>query len=623
MEVSCRERSAISRAVVAVAVIVVIVVAAVAVYYATSSPSTTTSSTTTSASTSTMSTVPPTSTTASTSTALPNQLTIDEYTPVVSLDPGTSLDLAGEEVIANTNLPLIFFGCNCPQYNSYIPVLAKSWSSSPDGMTYTFNLRQGIFFSNGDPFNSYVVWYNFYRNIYMLQALDYVYLVYANTTGVTVGDLNSFDNPQNMPNSTLLSVMENPNLSATVLNSTAIQFHLSIPFVGFLPQVASGPPWDFADPYVVEQNGGVVANQPNAYMAANGTAVSLGPYVMQTYVTNEYVELVANPHYWAASLPSNELNFMLDSPHIPTVIINYKGDELTRALDLTSNQAQAAVLLYSDLSSVLPSHPNIYVPHTGLTGTLEWIALNTYKFPFNETLVRQAVVEAVNITQIEQLVYHGYSSPINGPVLQGMFGYNASVKTLPYNVTDAKRLLAEAGFPNGNGLPTLTYVYYQGEGAQELANILINDLGQIGINMVPEGLSTGAGIAVFGLPPTDPKAPLMDALSWTYWPDFTAYEFVVDAQLGVYLDFNNTAINQLVDQSNVQTNQTLRAQELSQLVQLANQQAGFIWLGQDVDTFATGVGAGPIAWNTCLSGMFENTGFIGVDFATVQYTCSP
>jgi peptide/nickel transport system substrate-binding protein len=633
---------AIGSTVIAIVVIIIIVVAGIAAYLvtstgvssssstSTSSPSVTTAtatatSTVVSTATSTVvSTVLPTSTVHFTTTGVPSSLTVDEYTPIVSVDPGTSIDLAGEEVIMNTNLPLIFFNCPCPKYTGYIPVLAKSLpTESPDGMTYTFNLRQGIYFSNGDPLNAYVVWYNFYRNMFMLQALDYVYLVYANTTGVTVGDLNSFNSPQNAPNSTLLSIMENPHLSATVLNSTAIQFHLMIPFVGFLPQVASGPPWNMADPYVVEQHGGVVANEPNAYMAANGTAIGDGPYIMQTYLSNEYAVLVANPHYWAASLPSSESNFMLQLPHIPKIEIDYKPTELTRALDLTNNRAQAAVILYSDLASVLSGDSHISVPHIGLTGTLEWLALNTFKAPFNNTLVRRAVIESINMSQIGQLVSHGYIAPINGPVLNGYFGYNASIKAPSYDVSDAQKLLVEAGYPGGKGLPPITYIYYQSEEASELAAILVNDLSQIGVTLVPEGLSSSAAISIFSLPPTDPKAPLLEGESWTYWPDFTAYEFVIDADLGVFVDFNNATINNLIYASNVELNPTIRAHQLSEIVQMVNQQAAYIWMGQDMDTFATGVGTGPIVWNNCLSGMFENTGFIGVDFAPISYSCSP
>lgn len=563
------------------------------------------------------------STTGTSTTSLPSQLTIDEFDPFISVDPGVTIDLAGEEIVANTNLPLIFFDCNCPRYDGYMPVLANSWQRSSDGLTYTFNLRSGIHFSNGNPLNAYVVWYNVYRNMFMNQALDSVYFVYANTTGVTVDDLNSFNNPSNQPNAALLQVMQNPHNSVTVLNETAFEFHLTTPFVGLLPQIAAGPPWNFADPYTVEQHGGVVADQPNAWMAANGTTVSDGPYVMQSYVPDQYVILVANPDYWAQDLTSSERNFMLQAPNIATIVINYKADELTRALDLNNNRAQASVLLYSDIDSVLAGDKNVYIPHTGNTGTLEWLALNTFKFPFNNRLVRQAVVESINVTEIQQLVYHGYIAPLNGPVLHGYFGYDSSIQAPPYNVTDAKRLLAEAGYPNGQGLPQITYIYFNSQAQSVLSEILVNDLSQIGITVVPEGLSSSAAISLFGLPPTDPKAPLILQETWTYWPDFTAYEFVIDADLGVFFDFNNATINDLIYQSNVEQDPTARGHMLSQIVQMTNEQAGFVWLGQDIDTFATGVGNGPIAWNNCLTGMFENTGFIGIDFAAISYTCNP
>ena len=590
----------------AIIVIVIIVVAGIAAYFVTVRPSTTTSTSTT-----------------PTSAALPTQLTIDEPSPIVSADPGVSIDLAGEEIICNTNLPLIFFNTAGPQYNGYMPVLANSWQETSGGETYTFNLRPNIYFSNGHPFNAYVVWYNFYRNIFMLQALDYVYLVYANTTGVTVGDVNSLNNPQNQPNATLLSIMQNPHNSATVLNATAIQFHLTAAYAGFLAQVASGPPWDWVDPYVVQQHGGVVANQPNSYMAENGTTVGLGPYIMQKYVPNQYATLIANPHYWAANLTASEKNFMLESPLIPEITVNYKSVELTRSLDLRNNRVQAAPILYSDVASVLTSDPNLYIPHIGLSSTLEWLALNTFKFPFNNTLVRRAVIESINVTQIQQVVYRGYIAPLNGPVLQGFFGYNSSISPIPYNVADAKTLLTEAGYPNGQGLPKISFIYYKSEEADELASVLVNDLSQIGITLLPEGLSTSAAISIFGLPPTDPKAPLIEQETWTYYPDFTAYEFVIDADLGVFSTFNNATINNLIYASNAELNLPMRAQELSRIVQLTNEQAAFVWMGQDVDTYATGVGNGPIVWNSCLTGMFENAGFIGVDFAPVHYTCSP
>ena len=58
------------------------------------------------------------------------------------------------------------------------------------------------------------------------------------------------------------------------------------------------------------------------------------------------------------------------------------------------------------------------------------------------------------------------------------------------------------------------------------------------------------------------------------------------------------------------------------MVQMVNQQAAYIWMGQDMDTFATGADTGPIVWNKCLSGMFANTGFIGVGFTPISYSCN-
>ena len=177
-------------------------------------------------------------------------------------------------------------------------------------MTYTFKLRSDVFFSNGDPFNAYVVWWSLYRNLYLNLAIDSPLYLYFNTTGVSVGDLNAFNSPTNVPsNQTLLSIMQNPHDSVTVIDPTTIEFHLSSPFVAFLQQIPAGPPWTPIDPNVVMQHGGVVASQPNSWMSFNGSSVGDGPYVVQKYLANHYTVLVKNPNYWAANLTNP--NFIL------------------------------------------------------------------------------------------------------------------------------------------------------------------------------------------------------------------------------------------------------------------------------------------------------------------------
>ncbi len=634
-----RRIASLSTAIVAVIVVIVIIIAAAGIYLAlpkstttntslTSSSSVSLSSSTSSVSSSLSSITSSVSQSASisstNSTLSSQELIVDEGSAPSSEDPAVAIDNNGLETAQNTHVPLVF--CATADCTTLLPILASAWNQSSDGLTYTFTLRNGVYYSNNDPFNAYAVWYNIYRDLIINQAADFIFYAYFNASGVSVGDVNSLNNPQNSPgsNSTLLQIMQNKSNSVTVLNANTVQFHLTNPFVAFLQSIDTAP-WVFVDPYVVQQHGGVLKNQPNAYMSVNGTLVGNGPYVMQSYVTNQYSLMVANPHYWAQNMTSN---LVLEPAKIQKVLINYKTDEFVRELDVESGKVQASIVSFSDAKSVLRQNSSTYVPNLGPTGILEFLQLDSEKAPLNNLLVRQAIVAAINLTQIRQTVYNGYSSPFVGPNVPGFFGYNNSIMSPAYNLTLAKSLLAKAGFPGGSGLPQLVLDYPQSTYISQMAQIVEQDLSQIGISVKPQQLSssvlTGLLYSCCGSNATYPDLAFN---FWNYWPEFTGYEFLVDSSLGFEFWFNNQTIDTLVTQSNSQLNTTLRAQEISQITVDVKQQSSFIWLGQDVDTFVTDVNTGPTVFNHCVTGdpgMWQNQAYwvyVGIAFNTLSYSC--
>lgn len=110
---------------------------------------------------------------------------------------------------------------------------------------------------------------------------------------------------------------------------------------------------------------------------------------------------------------------------------------------------------------------------------------------------------------------------------------------------------------------------------------------------------------------------------WTLYPDFVGYEDIVDANFGVYGNMHNDTIYNLILKSNTELDPQARAQEISQITRDVQQSASIIWLGQDVDLYDTGGGVGPVIFNKCLSGLWYNTNFNGVDFNSVYYACAP
>jgi ABC-type transport system substrate-binding protein len=603
----------VKRPVLAVIVIIIVVAAGVGAYLATrTSPSAVVSSSTSVGS-------------SSSSASSPAEFVIDDPYVPESFDPSVVISAVGEEVTSQYALPLMF--CNpVPGCQSYLPVLATSWNVSSDDLTYTFNLRNNVYFSNGDPWNAYVVWWNLYRNLYVNQPTDgNLFEQTLNTTGVSVGDVNALNSPSNDPgsNSTLLSIMQNLHNSVTVLSPTEVQVHLTAPFQGFMQFLPVGLDWAQVDPYVVEQHGGVVANTINSWMALNAGTVGDGPYIVQTYVPSQYVILVANPNYWAQNITDN---FMLHPARIPKVVINYKTDELTRALDVETGKAQASVISFNDIKNVLAANSSLYIPNFGPGGTMEWIMLDTEKPPLSNILVRRAVIAAINVTQIQSSVYEGYSGPVVGPDLHGFFGYNESMKPPQYNLTEARSLLNQAGYPNGVGLPPLVFMYPTSAYLTQVAEIVTTDLSQIGINVKAQQLSTATFLSIDeSCCASNPSFPDIAVGSWSWTSDVSSYMFLIDAQLGAWLNLNDSAVHALVVKSNYEVDTTARAREISQLTELVQRDAADIWLGQDSDLPSTGDGVGPTIFSSSVTGdpgWWSNPNywiFVGVPYNTVYY----
>ncbi len=601
-----------------VVAIVVVLLAIGAAIFATQGPPVTTTSPSSSTQTTGLTSSPTPTTTTSSTSSLPNQLIIDEASSPSSDDPGAVIDNNGIELAQNTVLPLIFY--NKSDNSLLVPVLARSWNQTQDGLTYTFSLRTDAYFSNGDPFNAYVVWYNIYRDLLINQPIDFVMYEYFNTSGVSESDVNALNNPGNIPNSSLLQVTANPDNSVTVIDKSTVQFHLTNPFAAFLSTLSDSP-WYFVDPYVVEQHGGVVTNQPNTWMSVNGTTVGDGPYVTQTYLPNQFAVLVANPHYWAQNVTDN---FYVQAAKIQKIIINYKTDELTRILDLTTNRVQSSIISFNDVNSTLAQTNHIYLPNAGLSGTVEALFLNTEKPPLDNLLVRRAIVDAINVSQILQVAYNGLVIPYVGPDLTNFPGYNNSIRPPSYDLTEAKALLSQAGFPNGQGLPPLTFAYVTSPYQSLIAQLLVSQLNQVGITVKPLAYPLPTFVIIQSTPGTNDTAPNLISLSgWTFQPDVTGYWPLVDDQQGVFHFLKNQTIHNLILQSNSELNPQLRAQLISQVTELVLQQAAVVWIGQGIDEYDTGAGQGPVIWNTCVVGMWYNTAFNGVPFNSASYSCVP
>jgi len=576
-------------------------------------------------------------TTAMTSTGLPQALTVDLKGSPDTLDPAMSFSGEGDEINGNVFLAPFYFANSTAKF---FPITARSWTASPDGCSYTFNWRNDVYYSNGDPFNAYVVWWNIYRALYtQLGSAAQVSLTLkpAGVGGdtVTLGDVNSLNNPTNTPNNTLLSIMQNQNNAVVILNSTATTLNLSSPCFAsnFLGLMAIGGIFFFMDPYFVEQHGGVFAGAANPYFTVHGSDVGDGPYVVQTYVPDEYAILVANPHYWAQNLSPSDpgYNYFTRPARIPEVVLNFKTDELTRALDIGSNRVQEAVIQFPDVKNVLEGDKNLYIPNWGPGGTMEFIGLDSLRPPLNNVLVRRAIIDAINLTAIQDSVYNGYAEPVVGPAMHGFFGYNESSPVFApptYNPTEAKQLLAEAGYPNGVGLRPLNFLVVSGSYLLRAGQLIAAQLAEVGITINMQVATEASQIAIAQSCCGNVTGyPDIQAAGFAYYPDMFAPASIIDMRFGAWFFFDNATIDNLIDEYIYSSNQTLRYQLVTEITMLVKQQAPVIWLAQDIDLPQTGNGVGPVVLNKCLVSDFVGNPyywvFNGIPYTSVSWVCSP
>jgi ABC-type transport system substrate-binding protein len=521
-----------------------------------------------------------------------------------TLDPVVGFTGAAEEAEQQAYQGLVIFQANS---SNIIPYIATGWNVSSDGLTYNFQIRNNITFSNGDPVNANVFWYSIYRAAIMAQSPSYLVTVALNTTSVTADMLNMYNSTT--PSSALMSIMQNPNNAITVTGPYSLQFHLMAPFAGFLATLTQ-PQDDAVDPVVVSAHGGVVAGQTNNYMQAN--AVGTGPWLITSYQPGVVTIYEKNPTYWGGAS-----GFQL-TPHLDKVIAKVVPDALTRLEDVESGAAQVSYIDFS-LTPQVVGHPGLYFPKIGPQTTVHWLAMDMWKPPLTNILVREAIAHAINVSSIIPL-FRGFGTQFVGPVPLGVLGYNNNLAPYSYNVTLAKQLLAQAGYPNGAGLPTLVFVYPTDRPpATEVAQIVQSDLQAVGFKVSLVGETTDVKFSSLDAMrnPADPHHPDLMYGTWGWFPDAWAFSdwFIGPADIGAsnMAWYNNTQVNSLLSQADAATNPATRSQLLQQASAIAYNDYPYVWFAQFTNANLQGV---PVTSIT-VQGYYPSLQMLGLDFSSL------
>jgi len=450
-----------------------------------------------------------------------------------TLDPALDYETAGAHILQQVYEPLVFF--NREDMNSLIPMLATDWSISPNGLVYTFHIRQGVRFHNGNALTPSDVAYSFQRGLLQGGYSSPQWLLAEPFLGVGMDDVCLLVDPTGAlcDDRAALSAADPATLvaacgqvqAAIVADDAAgtVTMTLAQPWGPFLVTLAQ--PWgSIMDKDWVVQNGGwngscgtwqnyyAMSSAEDPFTAiANGT----GPFMLDYWTPNVEVSLLRNPSYWRGTPmweggPSGLAAF-------EQVLIKNIPDEPTRYALLTNGDADMAALssaYYSQLDSQVLFD---YEQKDGLAGTLvhpdgtlklysggltpsathvlfnydiatggprNYIgsgALDGNGIPtdfFSDIHVRKAFNYAFNWTTYISDVFGGEAIQSRGPIISGLLGYTDTQPTYYYDPTLAMQEFGQAwsGAVVTNGF-TVTIVYNEGNTTrQAIANLLKNNI---------------------------------------------------------------------------------------------------------------------------------------------------
>jgi len=617
--------------VIAVVIILIIVIAAAGVYFATqtTSPSATT-------------TMMPTSSAA----AMRDTLVIDDaFWPSGDLNQLTSpqaipypdwLTYTVYQSLVTTNASAEYG----PGTVQILPMLSTDWSVSSDGTTYTFNLRQNVTFSNGDPFNSYQVWGQMYGLAYLtgnsssfLNAYNVFDMSKANFGPATIALMTQSGLAN--PTPALLSIMSDSSWPIYVTSPYQIVFHLKAPFAYF-PQILVAFVGLIFDTQYVLQNGGF--GTPAALNTAfNQKPIpGTGPYVVTDVSEGSFVKFTQNPTYWASSLSAADIqaNPYLDPGHVKNVIVYYKPDDVARYTDLSTGAAQIAGIQSQNWPLVL-ANPDKYgyalMPDASMA--FVGIAMNTHRYPTNITAFRQAIVHAVNLTDISARAFFNGLAPMIGPEYpaQKDFYDLGNLPQYQYNLTLAQQYITASGV-NVATTPLDFRVVAGCTYCISAAQIVQSDLSQVGITVniavIPGSEYTlpyvaGAGSYSAGLA----VAQQVSQLTWFGTGTF-APGAVTPADAWILFANQNTPANDYAIYANpivqkcvdawTSTNDVNQIKQLCTAAQLQMyNDAPYIWLGSIKLVF----GGGSVAWQkSVVSGGYLDPVYTGISSTVIFNT---
>jgi peptide/nickel transport system substrate-binding protein len=291
-----------------------------------------------------------------------------------------------------------------------IPGLATAYDISPDGRTYTFELRKNVKFHDGTPWDSEAALFNFRR--WFDKSFEFYYGRANATVSPFIGGVADYDAP----------------------DASTFRVQLEKVNAGWFDYFTGAPTFFMVSPAAVQESG-------NEGFANKG--IGTGPFVVKEYERNARLVLESNASYWGGA------------PAAKKLVIVPVPDEAARVSGVLSGQYDIGQEIPPDGIAQVEKNPNMQLKFAGKPVTFGFGGDNR-EGPWSDPAVRQAVSLAINRQGITDGILRGSGVPASQFYGLGNPAYDSSLQPLPYDQAKAKQTLQGSDYSSGLTFKFLT-----------------------------------------------------------------------------------------------------------------------------------------------------------------------
>jgi peptide/nickel transport system substrate-binding protein len=402
---------------------------------------------------------------------------INELEDLRSLDPVRISDVVSHHISHQFYDLLVDLDSNL----EIVPELAKNWEVSPDGLLYTFNLRNGVKFHDNACFPG--------GKGRLMTAADVKYS-YDRVMDVRTGSIgfdyyrNYVEGAQEYYEETRKASAENrqPKLTGVsgyiVKDDSTFQIKLKKPFGPFIYYTTLGYAY-IVPREAVEKYGRDFFQNP----------VGTGAFVFVDWKPDQELNMKRNPDYWGKDEHGNQLPYIDGAKFrfikdVASQLLEFKNGNIDESYRIPNESVREIV---DENKNLTPEYSQFVLQRTPTMSTQFYGFLTSGRL-FKEPKVRQAINYAIDRDKIVKFVLNGqgFMGATHGITPPSMKGYDVNKITgYKYDLEKAKQLLVEAGYPNGQGFPQITLqINAGGERNIQVAEAIQAMLKEIGLNMV-------------------------------------------------------------------------------------------------------------------------------------------